>query len=106
MVVGLITQTRPAFGDRRYGSLVHGAQTTGDKGFQFPALPLLSTYHCGLSTASERLRAMAVVGSRGDTHAANRILVILLLEDVPLLAAFQAFLFLRRASLSPLHILL
>src|SRR5258708_16667865 len=100
MVVGLITQTRPAFGDRRYGSLVHGAQTTGDKIFQFRALPLLSTYHCGLSTASERLRAMAVVGSGGDTHAAKLILVILLVEDVPLFAAFQDFLFLRSDSLA------
>src|SRR5712664_4566154 len=39
--------------------------------------------------------AMAVVGSGSDAHAAKFILVILFVHDVPLLAAFQDFFFLR-----------
>src|SRR6266436_4653638 len=58
----------------------------------------LTTGNCRLTTTSKKSRAMAVVGSRGDAHAAKLILVILLVEDVPLLAAFQNFFFLRSDS--------
>src|SRR5882762_11759834 len=60
----------------------------------------LTTDNCRLTTTSKKSRAMAVVGSRGDAHAAKLILVILLVEDVPLLAAFQNFFFLRSDSLA------
>ena len=43
---------------------------------------------------------MAVVGSGGDAHAAKLILVILLVKDVPLLAAFEDFLLLRSDPLA------
>src|SRR5256885_15911856 len=47
-----------------------------------------------------RLTAMAVVRSGGDARAAKLILVILLVENVPLLAAFEDFFFLRSDSLA------
>src|SRR5438552_6617705 len=47
-----------------------------------------------------RLRAVAVVRSGGDARAAKLILVILLVENVPLLAAFEDFFLLRSDSLA------
>src|SRR5437016_434253 len=63
-------------------------------------LPIWNVPMCGRTTTTENLRAMAVVRSGGDAHAAKFILVILLVKDVPLLAAFQDFLFLRSDSLA------
>src|SRR5712692_1302870 len=42
-----------------------------------------------------RPRSVAIVGRGGNAHAAELIEVILLVKNVPLLAAFQDFLFLR-----------
>src|SRR5437016_4409271 len=63
-------------------------------------LPIWNVPMCGRTTTTENLRAMAVVRSGGDAHAAKLILVILLVEDVPLLATFQDFFFLRSDSLA------
>src|SRR6266576_7063251 len=63
-------------------------------------LPIWNVPMCGRTTTTENLRAMAVVWSGGDAHAAKLILVILLVEDVPLLASFEDFLFLRSDSLA------
>ena len=54
----------------------------------------------GLTTTSKKSRPVAVVGSRSDAHAAKLILVIFLVQDVPLLAALEDFLFLRSDSLA------
>src|SRR6266576_5971877 len=63
-------------------------------------LPSWNVPMCGRTTTTENLRALEVVWSGGDAHAAKLILVILLVEDVPLLAAFQDFFFLRSDSLA------
>src|SRR5467141_4462765 len=60
----------------------------------------LTTDNCGLTMTSKTSRPVAVVGGGGDAHAAKLVLVILLVEDVPLLAAFEDFLFLRSDSLA------
>src|SRR6266852_3250700 len=72
-----------------------GLRTTEYKAFHVPAFPLLSTFNCRLSTASEGLRTVAVVRRRSDSHAPKLIVVILPMKNVPLLAAFQNFLLLR-----------
>src|SRR5260370_26538226 len=74
-------QTKGASCERSEGSLPHGPRVT-KRG------------------ARLKLRAMAVVRSGSDAHAAKLILVVLLVQDVPLLAAFQDFLFLRSDSLA------
>src|SRR6266851_5791384 len=58
----------------------------------------LTTGNCQLRTTSKKSRAMAVVGSGSNAHAAKFIVVILLMKDVPLLAAFEDFFFLRSDS--------
>src|SRR5712691_5245013 len=77
-----------------------GLRTTQHKAFYVPAFPLLSTLNCRLLTASAGLRAMAVVRRRRDAHAPKLIVVILLMKNVPLFAAFQNFLFLRSDALA------
>src|SRR5712692_6055462 len=57
-----------------------------------------TTGDCQLKTTSKKSRAMAVIGSGGNAHAAKFIVVILLMKDVPLLAAFEDFFFLRSDS--------
>src|SRR6266852_9374181 len=64
------------------------------------ACPELSTFNCGLSTASPRLRALAIVRSGGNAHAVELIQVILLVDDVPLFAAFKNLFFLRSDALA------
>src|SRR2546429_9948673 len=63
-------------------------------------LPIWNVPMCGRTTTTENLTAMAVVRSGGDARAAKLILVILLVENVPLLAAFEDFFFLRSDSLA------
>jgi hypothetical protein len=46
------------------------------------------------------LRSVPVVWRGGNAHAAKFILVILFVEDVPLLAAFKDFFFLRGDALA------
>src|SRR6266581_1766401 len=77
-----------------------GLRTTEHKAFHVSAFPLLSTFNCRLSTASEALRTVAVVRRRRDAHAPKLIVVILLMKNVPLFAAFQNFLLLRSDSLA------
>src|SRR5260370_12208484 len=80
-MASLLNQTKIAYCQSSGASLFHGPRETN---------------------RSSRLnsRAVPVVRSGGDAHAAKLILVILLVEDVPLLAAFQDFLFLRSDSLA------
>src|SRR6202171_6232847 len=59
----------------------------------------LSTDNRRLTTTPRKSRAMAVVGSGRDAHAAKLILVVFLVKDVPLLAAFEDFFLLRSDSL-------
>src|SRR5260370_27394744 len=59
-----------------------------------------TTENCRLKTTSERLRSMPVVRRGGNAPAAKFILIIFFVQDVPLLAAFQDFLFLRSDSLA------
>src|SRR5712692_9211807 len=81
---------------------------TGHNACRLPSVPLLSTFNrrsrpgrdCRLSTTSGRLRAMAVVRCGGNAHAAQFINVILPVKDVPLLAAFENFFFLRSDPLA------
>src|SRR2546427_1781195 len=47
-----------------------------------------------------KLRPMPVVGGCGNAHTAKFILIIFFVQDVPLLTAFQYFLFLRSDSLA------
>src|SRR6266568_5168317 len=77
-----------------------GLRTSQHKAFHVPAFPLLSTLNCRLLTASEGLRTVAVVRRRSDSHAPKLIVVILLMKNVPLFAAFQNFLFLRGDALA------
>ena len=44
------------------------------------------------------LRPLPIVGGGADSHPAKFFLVILLVQDVPLLAAFEDFLFLLRSD--------
>src|SRR5437660_12655305 len=69
---------------------------------EYPRRPAfgITTNHCELTAASRQSRTLAIVRRCRDAHAAKFILVILLVKDVPLLAAFQDFLFLRSDSLA------
>src|SRR6266849_542825 len=77
----MLSQRDTAYPERSDGTLFHG---------------LRGTKH----GACLKLRATAVVGSRGNAHAAQFIEVILPVEDVPLLAAFENFFFLRSDPLA------
>src|SRR5258708_8996490 len=61
---------------------------------------LANNYLLCLTATSRQLRTLAIVRRRGDAHAAKFVVVIFLVKDVPLLAAFQDFLFLRSDSLA------
>src|SRR5689334_11643327 len=78
----------------------HLRETGGGRGTK--GVYLFYPFNLRLSTVDrfERLSAVAVVRSSGDAHAAKFILVILLVEDVPLLAAFEDFFLLRSDSLA------
>src|SRR2546425_7869971 len=67
-------------------------------GLFFPFWNMPRTKDCELTTSSEKLRPVPVVRSSGNAHAAKFILVILFVKDVPLLAAFEDFPFLRGDS--------
>src|SRR5260370_2374855 len=89
-----------------FRTLATQSNAEGASGSSFEPGPWVApptTENCRLKTTSERLRSMPVVRRGGHAPAAKFILIIFFVQDVPLLAAFQDFLFLRRASLAHFH---
>src|SRR6266403_1393803 len=71
------------------------------------SLPPLSTLNCRLSTVSSRpsmLPMVPVIRRRGDAHAPKLIAIILLKEHVPLFAALEDFLLVRRNLLADIQL--